>query len=95
VHAGGRDRPADPADRSGLKGMTVVDFDELKNKAQELAAQHSDTIKQGITKAGDFVGEKVGHDKVDPVQDKLHGLVDKAAGREDPPAPQAPPTTPV
>ena len=54
--------------------MTVVDFDELKNKA------------------GDFVGEKVGHDKVDPVEDKLHGLVDKVAGREDPPAPQPPPT---
>ncbi len=75
----------------------MVDFEELKNKAQELAAQHSDTIKQGITKAGDFVGEKVGQDKVNPVQDKLHGLVDKVAGRDEPPAPPAgttPPTTP-
>ncbi len=73
----------------------MVDFEELKNKAQDLAAQHSDTIKQGITKAGDFVGDKVGHDKVNPVEDKLHDLVDKVAGRDDqPPAPPVTPTPP-
>jgi hypothetical protein len=65
----------------------MVDFEELKNKAQDLVAQHSDTVKEGITKAGSFVGEKVGHDKVDPVEDKLHDLVDKVAGKDDvPPA---------
>ena len=73
----------------------MVDFEELKNKAQDLAAQHSDTIKKGITKAGDFVGDKVGHEKVNPVQETLHGLVDKAAGRQAPPAPPAtPPPSP-
>lgn len=65
----------------------MVDFDELKDKAQELVAQHADTIKDGITKTGDFVGEKVGHDKVDPIEEKLHGLVDKVAGADEQPPP--------
>jgi hypothetical protein len=71
----------------------MVDFNELKDKAQGLVAQHADTIKDGITKTGDFVGEKVGHDKVDPIEEKLHSLVDQAAGKDDagkdeqPPAP--------
>ena len=68
----------------------MVDFGELRDKAQDLVAQHSDTVKDGITKAGAFVGEKVGHDKVDPIEDKLHGLVDKAAGKDAVP-PAAPP----
>ena len=61
----------------------MVDFGELKDKAQDLVAQHSDTVKGGITKAGDFIGEKVGHDKTNPIEDKLHDLVDKAAGKDD------------
>ncbi len=70
----------------------MVDFGELKDKAQDLVAQHSDTVKQGITKAGDLVGEKLGHDKVDPIESKLHDLVDKVAGQdENPPSPAAPP----
>jgi hypothetical protein len=68
----------------------MVDFGELKDKAQDLVAQHSDTVKGGITKAGDFIGEKVGHDKTNPIEDKLHDLVDKAAGKDDVP-PTAPP----
>jgi hypothetical protein len=81
----------------------MVDFGELKDKAQDLVAQHSDTVKDGITKAGDFIGEKVGHDKLNPIEDKLHDLVDKAAGKDDdvpPPVdlnqtPVAPPPPPV
>ena len=61
----------------------MVDFGELKDKAQDLVAQHADTVKEGITKAGDFVGDKVGHDKLNPIEDKLHDLVDKAAGKDD------------
>ncbi|MFN8200322.1 MAG: antitoxin [Nakamurella multipartita] len=65
----------------------MVDFNELKDKAQGLVAQHADTIKDGITKTGDFVGEKLGHDKVDPIEQKLHGLVDQAAGTDEQPPP--------
>ena len=61
----------------------MVDFGELKDKAQGLVAEHADKIKEGITKAGGFVGEKIGDDKTDPVEGKLHDLVDKAAGRDD------------
>lgn len=68
----------------------MVDFNELKDKAQDLVAQHADTIKDGIAKTGDFVGDKVGHDKVDPIEEKLHGLVDKAAGRDEQPPPAPP-----
>ena len=73
----------------------MVDFSELKDKAQDLVAQHADTVKDGITKAGDFVGDKIGHDKVNPVEEKLHDLVDKAAGNDDqPPVPPVTPTPP-
>lgn len=68
----------------------MVDFNELKDKAQDLLTQHAGTIKDGITKTGDFVGEKVGHDKVDPIEEKLHGLVDKAARNDEPPSPTPP-----
>ncbi|MET0865436.1 MAG: Rv0909 family putative TA system antitoxin [Nakamurella sp.] len=61
----------------------MVDFGELKDKAQGLVAEHADKIKEGITKAGGFVGDKIGDDKTDPVEGKLHDLVDKAAGKDD------------
>ena len=73
----------------------MVDFGELKDKAQDLVSQHSDTVKQGISKAGEFVGDKVGHDKVDPIEDKLHGLVDQAAGKDGGPQPPATPPPPT
>ncbi len=67
----------------------MVDFNELKDKAQGLVAQHADSVKKGIGKAGDVVGDKVGHDKVDPIEEKLRDLVDKAAGRDEQPPPPA------
>jgi hypothetical protein len=69
----------------------MVDFKGLRSKTQDLFAQHSDTVKHGITKAGGFVGEKVGHHKVEPIEGKLQDLVDKAAGK-DGPEPAAPDT---
>jgi hypothetical protein len=54
----------------------MVDFGELRAKAEDFVAEHDDQVKQGIGKVGDFVGNKIGHDKVDGIQDKLTGLVD-------------------
>lgn len=54
----------------------MVDFGELKNKAEAFATEHAAQIKQGIGKAGDLVGNKVGHDKVDKVEEKLTGFLD-------------------
>jgi hypothetical protein len=59
----------------------MVDFDELKNKAQEFVGDHADRIKGGIDRAGEFVADKIGHeDTVDKVGDALSGIVDKLAG---------------
>lgn len=74
----------------------MVDFGGLKDKAQDFIAQNDEKIKDGIEKAGDFIGGKIGHEKVDGVEDKLTGLVDKLAGNDDqqnppPAAPQMPP----
>lgn len=59
----------------------MVDFDELKDKAQDFVGEHSEAIKGGIDKAGDFVADKIGHDEtVDKVENTLSGLVDKLSG---------------
>mgnify|MGYP001067428046 FL=1 len=39
----------------------MVDFDGLKDKAEDFVGEHSDQIKQGVDKAGDFVADKIGH----------------------------------
>lgn len=57
----------------------MVDFNQLRSKAEELLGEHSDKVKTGIDKIGDVVGRKVGHDKADPIEQKLHGFVDKVA----------------
>jgi hypothetical protein len=66
----------------------MVDFDGLKDKAEELkdkaedfVGEHSDQIKQGVDKAGDFVADKIGHqEQVDKAESAISGLVDKLAG---------------
>lgn len=72
----------------------MVDFGAMKDKAQEFIADHDDQVKDGIKKVGDFVGNKVGHDKVDGVEDKLSGLVDKLARNPDTPEAPGNPGTP-
>jgi len=73
--------------------MTCMSLIEPGKKAPAFTLVDQDGDR-GITKAGDFVGEKVGHDKINPIEDKLHDLIDKAAGKDDvpPAAPPAPPT---
>jgi hypothetical protein len=69
----------------------MVDFGELRAKAEDFVAEHDDQVKQGIGKVGDFVGNKIGHDKVDGIEQKLTDYVDtlgdKPAGET--PAPPA------
>lgn len=75
----------------------MVDFGGLKNKVEGFIADNDEKIKSGIEKAGDFVGGKIGHEKVDGVEDRLTGLVDKLAGNDqEPTVPPAatPPVTP-
>ncbi len=57
-----------------------MDFDSLKDKAEQLASEHSDQVEQGLDKAADFAKDKVdGHDGeidagVDKAKDFLGGL---------------------
>lgn len=57
-----------------------MDLEGLKDKAQDFVAEHDEQIKDGIKKVGDVVGDKVGHEKVDGIEEKLSDAVDKLAG---------------
>ena len=74
-------------------------IDDLKGKAQGLIHGNEQAIKDGITKAGDFVdtktgGKYAGH--VDKIQDGASKLVDKnGTPGQAPAAEQVPPVNPV
>jgi hypothetical protein len=80
-------------------------IDDLKGKAQGLIHGNERAIKDGITKAGDFVdtktgGKYAGH--VDKIQDGASKLVDKngtpggtPASEQVPPVNPVPPVPPV
>ena len=59
-----------------------INFDELKNKAQDLVKEHGDKIEDGVEKAGEFAKKQFGHDQqVDTVVDKIQDFIpDKPAG---------------
>jgi MT0933-like antitoxin protein len=80
-------------------------IDDLKGKAQGLIHGNEQAIKDGITKAGDFVdtktgGKYAGH--VDKIQDGASKLIDKngtpgaaPASEQVPPVNPVPPVPPV
>ena len=74
-------------------------IDDLKGKAQGLIHGNEQAIKDGITKAGDFVdtktgGKYAGH--VDKVQDGASKFVDEnGTPGETPATEQVPPVNPV
>ena len=70
----------------------MVDFGGLADKAKNLIAENDDKIKAGVEKVGDFVGGKIGHEKVDGVEDKISGFVDKIAAEQEGKAPGETPT---
>lgn len=72
----------------------MVDFGELRAKAESFVAEHDGQIKQGIDKIGDLVGNKIGHDKVDGIEGKLTEYVDSVGHKPAGETP-APPVTPV
>lgn len=59
----------------------MVDFGELKDKAEGFVEEHADQVKQGVDKAGDFVADKIGHEEqVEKVEGAIGGFVDKLGG---------------
>jgi hypothetical protein len=68
------------------KGQGVgINFDDLKNKAQNLVKEHGDKIEQGVEKAGDLAKKKFGHaDQVDKVVDKVQDAIPDKPGTTKP-----------
>ncbi|MGH3951631.1 MAG: antitoxin [Pseudonocardiaceae bacterium] len=54
-----------------------MNFDEIKNKAQDAVGQHGDKIEQGIDKGSEFAKSKFGDhsDTIDKLADKARGFV--------------------
>ncbi|WP_427920258.1 antitoxin [Streptomyces sp. cg40] len=58
------------------------DLGKLKDKAEEIAEEHGDTISDGLEKAGELVDEKTGgkhSEQIDTAVDKAQGLLDRLA----------------
>lgn len=54
------------------------DAKDMLDKAEDAAADHKDTIKDGLEKGGDFVKDKIGHDEhVDKGVDMVSEQIDK------------------
>ncbi|MGW3497326.1 antitoxin [Streptomyces sp. NPDC001020] len=52
----------------------------LKNKAEELAETHGETISQGLAKVGDLIDDKTDRkysDKIDTGVEKAQGFVER------------------
>lgn len=56
----------------------MVDFDELKGKAESLLGEHGNQVDEGIDKLADLAGKKFGHaGQIDQAADKLKDFVDE------------------
>ncbi|MGW3100847.1 antitoxin [Streptomyces sp. NPDC001100] len=58
------------------------DLGKLKDKAEEIAGEHGDTISDGLEKAGELVDEKTGgrhSEQIDGAVDKAQALLDRLA----------------
>jgi hypothetical protein len=66
----------------------MIDFDNLREKAEELAQQHADQIDKGIDEAARMAGKKYGHgQQFEQAADKLEEMV---TGSDDAEARKAP-----
>ena len=58
-------------------------FDNMKDKAGDLAQEHSDKVDEGLDKAGEFVNEKTGGehgDQIDQGKDFARDQLDNLGG---------------
>jgi hypothetical protein len=70
----------------------MVDFDELRSKAEALLGEHSDQVDDGIDKLADLAGKRLGHSaQVDQAAAKLKGFVadQKQSPAKNPPGKKA------
>jgi hypothetical protein len=60
-----------------------IDFEGLKNKAEDLVKEHGDQIEAGVQKAGELAKDKFGHEEtVDKVVGKIQDLIPGERGGE-------------
>ena len=53
-----------------------MNFDEIKNKALDLAEQNHEKVDQGVDAAADFIAGKFGHEQqVDSVAEKIKDIL--------------------
>jgi len=53
-----------------------MNFDEIKNKALDLAEQHHEQVDKGVDAAAGFVASKFGHEEqVDSVAEKIKDIL--------------------
>lgn len=63
----------------------MVDFDNLRRRAEDFVEQHEDQIDKGIDKAADVAGTKFGHqEQIDKAADKLQDLTQDGKDTVDP-----------
>jgi hypothetical protein len=70
-----------------------IDFDSIKNKAQEALGKHGEKIEEGIDKTSDFAKSKFGQhaDKIDGVTGKAKDFLHKNQPPDENPPGQQPP----
>jgi hypothetical protein len=67
----------------------MIDFDDLRGKAEEFLEDHADQVDQGIDKAAGVAGTKYGHgSQIDQGAEKLKDLL--PGGDDDDPATRRP-----
>jgi hypothetical protein len=77
----------------------MIDFDNLREKAEELAEQHADQIDKGLDQAARMAGKKYGHgQQFEQAADKLEEMVtggnDAEPGARRPPGKRGAPSGP-
>ncbi|WP_374986666.1 antitoxin [Streptomyces fradiae] len=68
---------------TNLQNLTALK--DLKDKAEDLAATHGETIAQGLEKAGDFVDARTDGrygDRIEAGVDKAQSLVERLGERK-------------
>ena len=61
-------------------------FDNMKDKAEDLAKEHPDQVNEGLEKAGDFADEKTGgkfEDQIDKGQDFARDRMGNGEGQDE------------
>jgi hypothetical protein len=61
----------------------MVDFDGLRDKAEDAAGEHKEQVDAGIDKGSAAAGERFGHeDQIDQGADKAKGMIPSEGGDE-------------